>query len=174
MVNTDLSLWTPRLAEDAHRQASIQHSGRCCNCSSTEYSLGRCPAPFKNVFFRLNPEFGTHDPDGSMFETGKLRVPRWRQHGSYRGHQSNGRLNASESGRFRSSNREHNLAQPSNNAGTTHATYDVVVLTKPTRAAPSAPRPASAAMRYGLVFTGYTNPNTRQPGAFQVNPAPTP
>ena len=31
MVNTNLSLWTPLLTEDARRQACIQYSGRCCN-----------------------------------------------------------------------------------------------------------------------------------------------
>ena len=41
MVNTNLSLWTPLLTEDARHQAcrGIQYSGRCCNCGSTEHSL---------------------------------------------------------------------------------------------------------------------------------------
>ena len=39
MVNTNLSLWTPLLTEDARRQACIQYSGRCCNCGSIEDSL---------------------------------------------------------------------------------------------------------------------------------------
>ena len=69
MVNTNLSLWTPLLTEDARRQACIQHSGRCCKCGSTDHSLRWCPATFTNVFSLLNPEFATHDTDGSMFET---------------------------------------------------------------------------------------------------------
>ena len=79
IVNTDLSLWTPLLSEDARRQACVQYKGRCCNCGSTEHSLRWCPAPFNNNFSLLNPEFGTHDPDGSIFETWKLRMRRWRQ-----------------------------------------------------------------------------------------------
>ena len=69
MVNTNLSLWTPLLTEDARRQACIQYSGRCCNCGSTDHSLRWCPATSTNVFSLLNPEFATHDTDGSMFET---------------------------------------------------------------------------------------------------------
>ena len=46
MVNTNLSLWTPLLTEDARRQTCIQYSGRCCNCGLTEHSLRWCPAPF--------------------------------------------------------------------------------------------------------------------------------
>ena len=79
IVNTNLSLWTPLLSEDARRQACVQYRGRCCNCGSTEHSLHRCPAPFKKSLLLLNPEFGTHDPDGSMFETWKVRMRRWRQ-----------------------------------------------------------------------------------------------
>ena len=54
VVNTDLSLWTPLLSEDARRQACVQYKGRC-TCSSTEHSLRRCPAPFKNTFSLLKP-----------------------------------------------------------------------------------------------------------------------
>ena len=79
ILNTDLSLWTPLLSEDARHQACVRYKGRCCNCGSTEHSLRWCPAPFKNTFSLLNPEFGTHDPDGSIFETWKLRIRRWRQ-----------------------------------------------------------------------------------------------
>ena len=50
VVNTDLSLWTPLLFEEARRQACVQYKGRCCNCGSTEHSLRWCPAPFKNTF----------------------------------------------------------------------------------------------------------------------------
>ena len=69
VVNTDLSLWTPLLSKDARRQACVQYKGRCCNCGSTEHSLRWCPAPFENTFSLLNPEFGTHNFDGSVFET---------------------------------------------------------------------------------------------------------
>ena len=50
VVNTDLSLSTPLLSEDARRQAYVQYKGSCCNCGSTEHSLRWCPAPFKNIF----------------------------------------------------------------------------------------------------------------------------
>ena len=69
LVNTDLSLWTPLFSEDARRQACVQYKGRCCNSGSTEHSLRWCPAPFKNAFSLLNPEFGTNDPDGSVLDT---------------------------------------------------------------------------------------------------------
>ena len=72
IFNTELSLWTPLLPEDARRQACVQYRGRCCNCGSTEHSLRWCPSPFKNTFSLLNPEFGTRDPDGSVFETGRF------------------------------------------------------------------------------------------------------
>ena len=55
MINTNMSLWTPLLTADARRQACIQHSGRCCNCGSTEHSLRWCPSPFANVFFPPQP-----------------------------------------------------------------------------------------------------------------------
>ena len=69
LVNTNLSLWTPLLTEDTRRQACVQYSGRCCNSRSTDHSLRWCPATFTNVFSLLNPEFATHDADGSIFET---------------------------------------------------------------------------------------------------------
>ena len=47
VVNTDLSLWTPLLSEDARRQACVQYTGRCSNCGSSEHSLRWCPALFK-------------------------------------------------------------------------------------------------------------------------------
>ena len=55
MINTNMSLWTPLLTADARRQACIQHSGRCCNCGSTEHSLRWCPSPFANVFSPPQP-----------------------------------------------------------------------------------------------------------------------
>ena len=100
VVNTDLSLWTPLLSEEARRQACVQYKGRCCNCGSTEHRLRWCPAPFKNTFSVLNPEFGTHDPDGSVFEMWKIRMRRSRQT-SPRGRQNNNRRNDSGNGRPR-------------------------------------------------------------------------
>ena len=93
ILNTDLSLWTPLLSEEARRQACVQYKGRCCNCGSTEHSLPWCPAPFRNTFSLLNPEFGTHDSDGSIFETWTLRMRRWRQQNAFRGRQGNQRRN---------------------------------------------------------------------------------
>ena len=55
ILNTNLSLWTPLLSEDARRQACIQYKGRCYNCGSTGHSLRWCPAPFRNTFSLLNP-----------------------------------------------------------------------------------------------------------------------
>ena len=111
VVNADLSLWTPLLSEDARHQACVQYKGRCCNYGSTEHSLRWCPAPFKNTFSLLNPEFGTHDPDGSVFETWKIRMRRWRLI-SPRGRQNNNRRNDSSNGRSRyTNNRGHNPTQ---------------------------------------------------------------
>ena len=76
IVNTDLSLWTSLLSEDARRQACVQYKGRYCNCGSTEHNLRWYPAPFKNTFSLFNLEFGTQDPDGSVLETWKLRMGR--------------------------------------------------------------------------------------------------
>ena len=87
VVNTDLSLWTQLLTEEARRQACIQYRGRCCNCGSTDHSLRWCPAPFKNVFSILNQEFATHDPDGSTSETWKRRMRNWLRKGSQRRYQ---------------------------------------------------------------------------------------
>ena len=86
-VNTDLSLWTPLLTEEARRQACTQYRGRCCNCGSTDHSLRWCPAPFKNVFPLFNPDFATHDPGGSTLETWERRMRNWRRKGSQRRYQ---------------------------------------------------------------------------------------
>ena len=121
VVNTDLSLWTPLLFEDAHRQSCVQYKGRCCNCGSTKHSLRWCPAPFKNTFSLLNPEFGTHDPDGSVFETWKIRMHRWRQT-SPRGRQKNNRRNDSGNGCSRYTNtRGHNPTHEGNPPGMSRA-----------------------------------------------------
>ena len=103
VVNTDLSLWTPLLSEDTLRQACVQYKGRCCNCGSTKHSLRWRPAPFKNRFSLLNPEFGTHNPNGSEFETWKIRMRRWR-HSSPHRRQSNNRRKDSGNGCSRYTN----------------------------------------------------------------------
>ena len=100
VVNTDLSLWTPLLSKEARRQACVQYKDRCFNCGSTEHSLRWCPAPFKKTFSLLNSEFGTHNPDGSEFETWKISMRRWRQT-SPCGRQNNNRRNDSGNGRSR-------------------------------------------------------------------------
>ena len=71
MLNTNMSLSTPLLTEDARRQACIQYSGRCCNCGSTDHSLRWCPAPLTNVFSLLNREFATHATTGPYSNRGK-------------------------------------------------------------------------------------------------------
>ena len=111
MLNINLSQWTPFLTEDARRQACIQYSGRCCNCGSTDHSLRWCPTTFTNMFSLLNPEFATHDTDGSMFEMWKGKMRRWRRRNPNRKHQGNGRRNASENGNSRYHN-QHNSSGP--------------------------------------------------------------
>ena len=86
MINTNMSLWTPLLTADARRQACVQHSGRCCNCGSTEHSLRWCPSPFANVCSLLNPEFATHDKYGSLFEAWKKSMRQWRRRNPNRKH----------------------------------------------------------------------------------------
>ena len=102
MITTDMSLWTTLLTADARRQACIQHSGRYCNCGSTDHSLRWCPAPFANIFSLLNPEFAKHGKDGSIFESWKENMRQWRRRNPNRKHQSNGRRNASGNNNFRS------------------------------------------------------------------------
>ena len=131
MVDTNLSLWTPLLTEDARRQACIQYSGRCCNCGPTEHSLRWCPATFTNDFSLLNPEFATHDADGFMFETWKERMRRWRRRGPNRRHQGNGRCNTSGSGNSRSHNRGFFSAPQGNSGGTAPAANFVAAASHP-------------------------------------------
>ena len=171
MVNTNLSLWTPLLTEDARRQPCIQYSGRCFNCGSMDHSLRWCPATFTNVFSLLNHEFATHDTDGSMFETWKEKMRRWRRRGPNRRHEGNGRRNASGSGNSRSHNQGNSSKPPP-------AAYFAAAAPQPL-APSSAPGPAPAftaapIMRYGPAFSGNTNPHARRPGTFQVPPTPTP
>ena len=90
-LHTKLSFWTPLLTEVARRQACIQYSGRCCNCGSSDHSLRWCPSAFANVCSLLNPEFSTHDTDGSIFEMWKQKMRHWHSRGSNRRPQGNGR-----------------------------------------------------------------------------------
>ena len=178
MVNTNLFLWTPLFTEDARRQACIQYSGRCCNCGSTDHSLRWCPATFTNIFSLLNPEFATHDTDGSMFETWKYKMRRWRRRGPNRRHQGNGRRNTSGSGNSRSHNQGPFSAPQGNSSGPPPAAHYAPAAPQPL-APSSAPGPAPAftaapIMRYGPAISGNTNPNARRPGTFQVPPTPTP
>ena len=171
MVNINLSLWTPLLTEDARRQACIQYSGRCCSCGSTDHSLRWCSATFTNVFSFLNPEFATHDTDGSMFETWKEKMRRLRRRGPNRRHQGNDRRNASGSGNSRS----HNQGNSSGPPPEAHFAAAAPQPLAPSSA--SGPAPAFTApplMRYGPASSGNTNPNARRPGTFQVSPSPTP
>ena len=176
MVNTNLSLWTPLLTDSARRQACIQYSGRCCNCGSSEHSLRWCPAPFTNTFSLLNPEFATHDPDGSKFEIWKDRMRRWRRRGPNRRPQGNG-SRPQGNGNSQHNSRGPPPHQQGNSSGLSHATG--------VAAAPSHPPPPSSAhgpglastaptMRYGPASSGNTHPNARHPGTFQVQPSPTP
>ena len=178
MVNSNLSMWTPLLTEDARRQACIEYSGRCFNCGSTEHSLRWCPAPFMNVFALLNPEFATRDADGSIFETWKEKMCRWRRRGSNCRHQD--LEDEMHPGMVTSPpiTRGSTLASQGNSSGITqiHST-DVAAAPAQPPAPSSAPGSALVAaptMRYGSSFTGNTNPNARQPGTSQVQPAPTP
>ena len=156
IVNTDLSLWTPLVSEDARRQACLQYKGRCCNCGSTEHSLRWCPAPFKNTFSPLNPESGTHDPDGSVFEIWKLHMRRWRQRGSPRGRQGNHRCNGSSNNRpHYTNNREHNPTYHGNPSGIprAHVTADARNFSQRPHHIPQTQTPTNT-MRHGSGPTG--------------------
>ena len=177
MVNTNLSLWTPLLTDSARRQACIQYSGLCCDCGSSEHSLRWCPAPFTNTFSLLNPEFATHDADGSKFEIWKDRMRRWRRRGSTRRSQGNGRRLTPDNGNSQHNSQGSPPHQQGNSYGLSHATG--------VAAAPTHPPPPSSAhgpglastaptMRYGPASSGHTHPNARHPGTFQVQPSPTP
>ena len=154
MVNTDLSLWTPLLTPEARRQACVQYSGRCCNCGSSEHSLRWCPEPFQNVFSLLNPDFVTHDPDGSAFEAWKQRLRNWRRRNSRRGNKgnnNNGR-GASGNGNFRPFNRSRTPAQ-GNNGGLNQAAPNTAAPspnnTIPSNAPPGPAATAAPGKRFG-------------------------
>ena len=171
MLNTNLSLRAPISTEHARRQACIQYSGRCCNCGSTDHSLRWCPATFTNVFSLLNPEFTTHDTDGSMFETGKEKMRRWRRRGLNRRHQGNDRRNASGNNNSRSHYQGNSNGPPP----TAHFAAAAPQPLAPSSAPGPAPAfPAAPSMRYGPASAGNNNPNARRSGTFQVPPTPTP
>ena len=177
ILNIDLSLWTLLLSEDARRQACVQYRGRCCNCGSAEHSLRWCPAPFKSTFSLLNPEFGTRYPDGSVFETWKIRMRRWRQSGPSRGRQGNTKHNGSGNGRPRyTQNRGHNPTYQSNSSGMTRANAPVGTCNFPQRS--NAPQNASPTptltMRHAPIPTGLLNASNHQhvPPYGQHNPPP--
>ena len=179
-LHTKLSLWAPLLTEDARRQACVQYSGRCCNCGSSDHSLRWCPSPFANIFSLPNPEFATHDADGTIFETWKQKMRNWHSRGSNRRFQGNGRQSASDNGNgnARSRHRGSTSAPQGNSAGFTHTPHVAATPAQPS--APSStpnPGPASTgapAMRYGPVYSGNNNPIARHPGTFHVQPSPTP
>ena len=114
------------LFEDARRQGCVQYRGPCCNYGSTEHSLRWCPAPFENTFSLLNPEFGTHNPNGSVFGTRKIRMLRWRQNAPPLGRQGNNGHNSSGNGRPRyTQNRGHKPKYHDNSSGMTRANAPV-------------------------------------------------
>ena len=178
IFNTELSLWTPLLSEDARRQACVQYRGRCCNCGSTEHSLRWCPAPFKNTFSLLNPEFGTRDPDGSVFETWKIRMRRWRQNAPSRGRQGNNRHNGSRNkGRPRhTQNREHHQAYHGNSSGMNRANAPIGTRNFPQRQHPpqNAPPATTLNTSHALIPTGLPQAGNHQhvPPYGQHNPTP--
>lgn len=102
--------------------------GRCCNCGSTGHNFRWCPAVFKDVVSRLNPDFASNKPDRSVFDASKQRSHR-RHHRSNLGHQDNGKHNASRMGRFSTFNRERRFAPQGNSARTT---YDAIAIAVPT------------------------------------------
>ena len=173
-LHTKLSLWTPILTEDARRQACVQYSGRCCSCGSLDHSLRWCPAPFANVFSLLNPAFITHDADGSIFETWKQKMRHLHSQGSNNGRRSS---SGNGNGNARPRHRDPTSAPQGNSTGFTHTPH-VAATPAPPPAPPSTPNPgpastAAPAMRYGPTFSG-NNPNSRQPGTFQVQSNTTP
>ena len=172
ITNTDLSLWTPLLSKDARRPACVQYNSRCCSCGSTEHSLRWCQAPFRNTFSLLNPEFGTHDPDGSIFETSELRMRRWRQQNASRGRQGNQRRSTPSNYRLLyANNRGHVTIYQSNPPGTarTHVTADARYLPQRPRNAPQTPT-----MEHGPGTTGAppANNHTHTPPYRQHNHTP--
>ena len=177
-LRTKLSLWTPLLTEAARRQACTQYSGRCCNCGSSDHSLRWCPSAFANVFSLLNPEFVTHDTDGSIFEMWKQKMRHWHSRGSNRRSQGNGRRSASGNGNGRPPHRGSTSAPQGNSTGSTHTPHVAATPAQPPASSstqhPVSTSTAAPAMRYGPAYSNNTNPNARQPGTFVVQPNPNP
>ena len=177
-LHTKLSLWTPLLTEGARRQACIQYSGRCCNCGSSDHSLRWCPSAFANVFSLLNPEFVTHDTDGSIFEMWGKKMRHWHSRGSNRRSQGNGRRSASGNGTGRPPHRGSTSAPQGNSTGSTHTPHVAATPAQPPASSstqhPVSTSTAAPAMRYGPAYSNNTNPNARQPGTFVVQPNPNP
>ena len=158
-------------------QSSHHQTGVDGNCGSSEHSLRWYPAPFTNTFSLLNPEFATHDADGSKFEIWKDRMRRWRRRGSTRRSQGNGRRLTPDNGNSQHNSRGPPPHQQGNSSGLSHATGVAAAPTHPpTPSSAHGPDLASTAptMRYGPASSGHTNPNARHPGTFQVQPSPTP
>ena len=178
MLNTNMSLWTPLLTEDARRQACIQYSGRCCNCGSTDHSLRWCPAPLTNVFSLLKPEYATHDNDRSIFESWKENMRQWRRRNPNRKHQGNGRRNASGNNNSRPHYQGNGNFHHQGNSNGPPPRAHFAAASPQSLAPSSAPGPAPAftaapSMRYGPAPAS-NNPNTHRPGTFHVPPTPTP
>ena len=124
----------------------------------------RCLAPFKNSFSLLNPEFATHDADGSIFETWKEKVRFRRRRDSDRRRQDNGRRNASENGNFRPYNRGFPSASQGDSSGITHATNVAAAPTQPPApsSAPALPQPSRLPLSCGMALRSRVTP-TRTP-----------
>ena len=126
----------------------------------------------------LNPEFVTHDTDGSIFEIWKQKMRHWHSRGSNRRSQGNGRRSASGNGNAHPPHRSSTPAPQGNSTGLTHTLHVAATPAQPS-APSSTPHPgptstAAPAMRYGPAYSNNTNPNARQPGTFVVQPNPTP
>ena len=154
-----MSLWTSLLTEEARRQACTQYRGRCCSCGSSEYSLRWCPKPFQNVFSLLNPEFATHDPYGSTFETWKRRIRNWSRKRPQRRYQGNGRRHTSDNGPPRPRNTGYSSAPQGNNARTTPTPSGAA--SPAPLPVPVTPAPAAPIIRYGPTYSASSNPNVR-------------
>ena len=125
--------------------------------------------PPLKTFFVLNLEFETHDPDGSVFETWKIRMRPWRHSGPSRGRQGNNRGNGSDNGCLRyANNRGHNSIYQSNSSGITRAHTPIGVRNfshRPTLStphhAPSAHTPTTRYL-YAPTLKGLQNANNHQ------------
>ena len=130
-------------------QASVQYSGHCCICDSTGHTLQRCLAALKIA-----------SPSSTSYSESTILTDSCLKHGTHacanrvsafsRNRQVDCRRNASESGRFRYCNREHNSASPGNYAGTTFPASLVGASIQPARQTLSAPSRAALPLDIGL------------------------